>query len=221
MPLPLRSLITPVIPQHILNHIPFNIASPKGIVPLRPFFESIIQKRVNLVALTIFESIVNFFCTKFYAAYKQRIAYCIQIPSVISQTHPTSKKILQFIDGAQFFDRTSTHRIEIKQMDMSQYLSLRRINTQCPSQIQEMKIDQLFIDGKPVYFSNIPSNDLFFGKKYGTQEMYGTDIKECPELVVIYEREISGNLKAWSVDTTAQTLNVSAPSPFFIAEEIK
>lgn len=212
------------------------ISSPKpklpvdfdDIPPLSPFLEKIINKKVDHIALSIFESIVDFFCTCFYSAYNKRLECCMsdlhfdehEDESEEKENSPAkavAAKVLHFMDGAPLYDRTYSQRIEIKRSELFDLVTRKRT----------LGDDQIIIDGKPVYFTPDPSSKLLFGKNFGTKEVIVTDVKECPELVIIYEREQTDNLKAWCVDTTQPTKKVTMGGQLslfeidiFLAQEI-
>lgn len=196
--------------------------------PLSPFFEKIIDKKVDQVALGIFESIVDFFCTYLYAAYYKRFEFRMSDLNFDikddeaddleqSQAKTVAEKVLHFIDGAPLYDRTHSQRVEIEQPKLFDIFSQRHV----------LGPDQILIDGKPVYFTPDPKKLLLFGKNFGTEEVFVTDVEECPELVIIYEREQTKNLKAWCVDTTQPTKKVTMggqlqlfDKDIFLAQEI-
>jgi hypothetical protein len=194
--------------------------------PLRPFLEKIIDKKVDHVALGIFESIIDFFCTYFYADYHKRFEYRMSDlnfeeenadDTEPSQAKAIAEKVLHFMDGAPLYDRTHAQRIAIEQPELFNIFTREKT----------LGNDQILIDGKPVYFSPDPNKIVLFGKKFGTEEVFVTDVKECPELVIIYEREQTKNLKAWCVDTSQPTKKVTMggqlplfDKEIFLAQEI-
>lgn len=225
--------------------IPIHVhASPNPIEAneLRPFLEKIIDKKVNHIALNIFEQFVHVLCACFYNAYSNRLAYRISLlnkdreeksvsPSEQNQEEKldeqapeleqVAEKIHYFADGAPLFDRTATQRIAIVQHRLFNLLEQKEV----------LGEDQIHIDGKPVYFSSNPKHVMLFGKNHGTDHVIVTDVKECPELVIIYEREDSSRnaqLKAWCVNTTQPTqkilmgglIPIGKPQDIFIARSI-
>lgn len=140
---------------------------------LSDFLEKIMNKKVQGVALTIFESIVDFFCTYFHGNYNQRF-------------NDLSQKKCFDIGGAPLYDRTDSQRITVV----------------ARATFPNEKL--IYIDGAPVYFSYPNSTSVLFGQPYHTEKLIVTDVKECPEVVMIYEKETSGQVKVWSVNTTQQ-----------------
>ncbi len=211
-------------------------------LPLRPFFEQIIDKKVNQVALTHFEKIVDFFCTYLYRAYNERLAFRINqiklpeappvprapldpVPELApaeGNPAPNVQEIAgivhRFADGAPLFDQTFTHRAGIERPKLFNLLEGK----------EYLGHDEIIIDGKPVAFDPTLRGDLLFGQNYGTKHAIVADVKGCEELVMIYERETDGQLKAWSVDTTRPTqkvimggqLEIGQPKEIFIALEV-
>lgn len=185
---------------------------------LRPFFEKIIDKKVNGVALTIFERIVHSLCSYFYSPYKARLDYrtlkSLDIDENLSHPVPqpvvqaTAQKVHQFADGTPLYDRTSAQRVAISQEQGIDLLIKRPLGL----------FDKIVIDGKPVYFSDNPQITIVFGKNYHTKEVIVTDVKECPELVIIYEREDNHQLKAWCVDTTQPSKKIINGGQLTISE---
>jgi hypothetical protein len=188
-------------------------------LPLRPFFEKIIDKKVNQVALSIFESIVDFLCNYLYPSYHNRLVYRLEEVSIDQeelnsddedlQAQATVQKGHHFVNGAPLYDRTATQRVAIKSSEMFDLIKGKKV----PGD------EEIWVDGKPVYFTTDPKMKLLFGKNYGTQEVIVTDVKECPELVLIYERETSKQLKAWCVDTTQPTKKITQGGQLPICEE--
>jgi len=172
---------------------------------LHPFLERIIDKKVENAALTIFEKIVDTFCRFIYGSYRERLdcrmKEIVMDDAVddVADDVKTAQRVLTFMDGAPLYDRTATQRVEIKQEELLNLLTNQKAKG----------IEEIYIDGKPVYFNSNPSVKLLFGKQYQTEEMYVSDLEECPELVMIYERETGGNLKAWYVDTSQPTHKIT------------
>ena len=174
---------------------------------LHSFFENIIDKKVNKTALNIFESFVDFLCSYFYFSYQKRLTDRaneldineqddnFEANDTMQQNVATAEKIHYFMDGAPLYDRTCKQRIEVKP---AQYFNILSGTT-------TLGEDRILIDQKPVFFSTNPNVKMFFGKQFNTQEVFVTDVKECPELVMIYERELNGRLKAWCVNTMQPT----------------
>ncbi len=197
---------------------------------LSPFLEKIIDKKVNQVALNVLEWLTDKLCSYVYTAYRQSLnARMVQLniqPQVHAvprgqanpQVQHVAQKVLNFMDGAPFYDRTSTHRVEIK----------RSVSIDLISQKQSLGPDDIYVDNKRVRFTDQPKGRLNFGKNFNTQEMFATDVNECPELVMIYEREVTGDLKAWCVDTAKPVqeilqggaLPIGKPQDVFLANEI-
>jgi hypothetical protein len=189
-------------------------------IPLRPFFEKIIDKKVNQVALSIFETIVDFLCTYLYPSYHNRLIYRLEevdneqeeeidSDEDESQVQATAQKVHHFKDGAPLYDRTATQRVAIKSPEMFDLIKGKKFSGE----------EEIWVDGKPVYFTTDPKVKLLFGTDFGTQEVIVTDVKECPELVIIYERETSKQLKAWCVDTTQPTKKITQGGQLPICEE--
>ena len=198
-----------------------------GSAPLYGVFEKIIDKKVQHVALNIFERVIDFLCAHFYSSYNQRLDFRIkeidvkQVPQdedvPDADDQKTAEKIHLFMDGAPLYDRTAAGRAEIKRAQLFDLIKGEKVEGE----------DQIFVDGKAVYFSAIPTQILLFGKNYGTKEVFVTDVKECPELVMIYERETNDQLKAWCVDTTQPTKKITTggqlnlfQKEIFIAQQI-
>ena len=102
----------------------------------------------------------------------------------------TAEKIPYFADGAPLFDRTATQRVEIEPRKGFNLLTNQTVlgYDEIPDRWQTCLFDT--------------QATLLFRKNYGTKHVIVTDVKECPELVLIYERESTHQLKAWCVDTT-------------------
>lgn len=114
-----------------------------------------------------------------------------------SQAQAVAEKVLHFMDGAPLYDRTHSQRVEIEKF------KIKLLNQPVdPQEYLSEEHDQITIDGKPVHFGQSFTSFVLFGEKFGTEQMFVTDVKECPERVIIYEREKSKQLKAWCVDTT-------------------
>lgn len=186
----------------------------QGSVPLHAPLEKIIEKKVNQLALSIFEQIIDRLCTYLYSAYRQRFSFCLNqmkldpFPIPIAQT---TEKVHHFVDGAPLFDRTSTQRVKIQP---AQYLNVKT------GRIRKGE-DQIIIDGKKVYFHPNPYAITLWGKTYGTKYVIATEVKECPELVFIYEREDASRnhqLKAWCIDTTQPVKGVLTCEQLVIGE---
>jgi hypothetical protein len=209
-----------------------NIEESLKIHALHPFFENIIQKKVNQVALSHFEKIVDWLCYYLYPSYNKRLilrlVHCLghginqmnQPKDPVKKVNAISRRVLFFKDRAPLVDRTSAQRVKIEARKLFDLASRKSIEG----------YDEIKIDGKPLYFRDDNQNvvHLLFGKKYNTTQVIVTDVKECPELVVIYERETNGNLKAWCVDTTKPTEEatmggqlVIGTRDVFIADAIK
>jgi hypothetical protein len=104
----------------------------------------------------------------------------------------SAQKVHYFMDGAPLYDRTATQRAKVEPV---KYFNL----------IEDKEVlgeDEIVIDGKPVCFDTNPNVKLLFGKNYGTHHVIVSDVKDVPELVFIFEREIDEQLKAWVVNTT-------------------
>lgn len=183
---------------------------------LSPFFEKIIDKKVNKIALNIFERIIDTLCAYCYSAYQKRLNYRLKEvekddkeidPAETTPQSPAkaiAKKVIFFADGAPLYDRTHGHTVSIQQ----EPLIIQGIDT-------GVLEDQILIDGKTISFTNNQVNQvLLFGAKYGTKKLVVADVKEFPEIVYIYERETSDQLKAWCVDTTQNSIK----QPKFNAE---
>lgn len=202
---------------------------------LSPFFEKIIDKKVNQVALNVFEYVVDFACHYLYSAYRERLYSLLKEVADFDGEYkvkdsedtdalkaPKAKAIAQkvhhFADGTSLYDRTFAQRVAIDHSQLSLF---------DPASFNKVNIDQIIIDGKPVYFSTDPQAVILFGKNHETKEVFATDVKECPELVMIYERETTNNLKAWCVNTTQPTKRIQMggqlvldEKEIFIAQEI-
>lgn len=165
---------------------------------LMPFLEKIIDKKINNISLTIFESIIDYFCSTFYSAYCDRIKALNNINGDEEDENSTSaqdiaQKVCQFADGTFLYDRTTNGRINIEQ---------RTVVDLTGQKITEP--DVITIDGIEVKFSTAPFTSMAWGKAHGTEHVIATDVPECPELVIIYERENAARfntLKAWYINT--------------------
>lgn len=191
-----------------ISPIPVHRVALQETAPLNAFFEKIIDKKINKVALNIFERLIDVLCSCFYTSYKQRLADRLSELDVADEDSPpqaVAQKVLHFMDGAPLYDRTTTQRVDIQQNLITALAERGEIEFPLPRYqhtiLKMDSMDNIVIDGKPVWFNNL-NHMLLFGANFGTQEVIVTDVKECPELVIIYERETSGQLKAWSVDTT-------------------
>lgn len=192
-----------------------------GSAPLYGVFEKIIDKKVQQIALNIFERVMDFLCIHFYSSYNQRLDFRMkemdvkQVPPVADEDVPeaddqmTAEKIHLFMDGAPLYDRTGAGRVEIKREKLFNLIENKKYEGE----------DQIFVDGKAVHFSAIPTQKLLFGKNYGTKEVFVADVKECPELVMIYERETNDQLKAWCVDTTQPTKKITTGGQLTLSEQ--
>lgn len=189
---------------------------------LQPCLEKIIDKKVNNIALGLIESLVDFFCRYLYSSYSQRLEFRMKEMSMDASginedeeektevdDQKTAEKICHFMDGTPLYDRTASGRAEIKREKLVDAISKKDVDGD----------DYICIDGKRVYFSTQANVKLLFGKNHGTAEAYVTDLKECPELVMIYERETNRNVKAWCLDTTQPTKKVSMGGQLVVAEE--
>lgn len=158
---------------------------------LSPFFENIIDKKVNQVALNVFEWLMDKLCMFFYTAYREHSSF--RLAQAVPHMGGIAQKVHHFIDGAPFYDRTSAKRVQIKPHKLFDLLSGKPVQGN----------DEILVDGKVVFFSDHNQvNELVWGKNHGTKEGFAVDVKECPELVLLYEREANGQLKAWCIDTT-------------------
>lgn len=178
--------------------------------PLHSFFENIMDKKVQNVALNIFERIVDFLCTYLYPSYRQRLDFLMKGMNVnqTAQGQQVTQKVIHFMDGAPLYDRTSSQRVEIKREKLFDLIKKVHFEGE----------DEIYVDGKPVHFAPIPNGMVLFGTRYGTKEVFVMDVAECPEIVIIYEREVSGNLKAWCVDTTKPTQKITTGGQLTIGQ---
>jgi hypothetical protein len=171
-------------------------------------------------------------CSHFYGAYKQRFDFLsaqkinlnanhddLEPHEPASPVEKVAQKVLHFADGAPLYDRTSTQRVKIEPRKTTNIVTDQEIVGE----------DQIFVDEKRVLFSNNPKERLAFGTNYGTEEVFVTDLQECPELVFIHERETDHTLKTWVVDITQPTtitlmgagiLAIGPAQEVFIAHEI-
>ena len=168
-------------------------------------------RKVNQVALTHFERIVDFFCTYLYRAYNDRLAFRLnqiklpeaqpvplapleRVPALVpAEGNPARDAqeiagiVHRFADGAPLFDQTFTHRAGIDRPRLFNLLKREEF----------LGHDEIIIDGKPVAFDPTLLGQLVFGQSYGTKHVIVADVKGCEELVMIYERYTNGQLKAW------------------------
>jgi hypothetical protein len=195
-------------------------------LPLNSFFESIIEKKVNKQALNILETLVDVLCSYIYSPYNNRLNYKIGQLDVDEELDPvdpakpmatSAQKVHYFMDGAPLYDRTATQRAQV--------VAAKYFNISEDKEV--LGEDEIVIDGKPVVFDTRPNVKLLFGKNYGTDHVIVSDVKEFPELVFIFEREITNQYKAWVVNTTVphkkQTMGgqlVIGEKEILIAEEI-
>jgi len=155
--------------------------------------------------------------TRFFPAPLPQASHSAALPGSVQNPPKIFSKVLHFQDGAPLHDRTSTQRVTLETRKKFDFL------TKETSFGEEL----IMIDDKPVHFGNNPQASLLFGKTYNTEAVFITDLPECPELVIICERETSGQLKAWSVSTAEPTHDIImggqleiAKKDIFIANEI-
>src|SRR4029077_1041518 len=97
-------MYSPISHQRVVDDIS------QDVPPLSPFFEKIIDKKVNRVALNIFERFVDFLCSCFYRSYNQRLAYHlrkidadknvdIDLDEEPSPIKGVTQKVHHFMDG--------------------------------------------------------------------------------------------------------------------------
>ncbi|WP_068467626.1 hypothetical protein [Candidatus Protochlamydia phocaeensis] len=163
--------------------------------PLRPFFERLIDKKINHMALNAFEKIVDFLCRYLYAAYNRRLEYKLAILNLannLDQTHPAlfvAEKVHHFMDGTPLYDRTREGIAGIR--------CKRMINL--VTRMEAYKCDYITLNGKIVRFSENPEEDLLFGRAYATHSVSVQNHPTDPHLIEIIEKEVNRENK-WVVN---------------------
>lgn len=194
--------------------------------PLWSCLENIIDKKINKVSLNIFESLVDFLCSYLYSGYNKRFEFQasqvnfnhpvapvvpavapvapeaepMALPADLELDLPTppaapavnaiAGKVFEFQNGGKLYDQTANNRVKLEDCPYTHPLT----------HVKKVLKDQILIDGRHIVFDKFA--DEVFGHSHGTKHVVVCENKEFPELVMIYERDVKENMKAWAVNTT-------------------
>jgi len=150
------------------------------------FLEKIIDKKVNGVALSCFEAIVDWFLTTFSCCY----------PGYSKLYEEKRVNIIHFA-GTYIEDRTAKKIVTVTEDDRRNQALLQGM-TRVPHR------HYITLNNHKVIFSGIPGRAVLYGAQYFTDHLVITDRVDHPGQVLIKEYETTGAIKDNIVDTNKQ-----------------
>jgi hypothetical protein len=169
------------------------------------YLEDITNKKINNIALRIFEQIVDWLASWLYAPYNTLFDVKTVLIEIGKPNYPitaTSLKIHRFMDGTPLYDMSCNK--------VAGVLKAARTN---PPPDDSQYIDYITLKDKRVLISNDPTYEHWFCKEAQTKYIVVEDVTTQPinTLFHIIEQEFAaGNNNArktsWTVDTNKNTV---------------